>query len=706
MERKKIFLASSSELEDDRKEFELFIGRKNKEWVPQGIHLHLDIWEDFPDMMSRTGLQSEYNRTIRESDIFIILFFTKVGKYTEEEFEQAFQQFAATSRPVIYTYFKEANAATDSLNETDQKSLLAFQNKLRALGHYYTRYKNIEDLKFQFSNQLDKLVTSGFIGLSRTPAGKIQETDPDRTEDEYHSIIGDNSSGWNIVVQGECNTVTLNLLNIRDLKSKLDEIKELESTLKSSGTAEQRLFISGLINKRTREVEEYKQNVLQVANSFSNISINTERLRLAKGHFDKGEFREADAILRAEDLVRDQKALLEAWEQKTNELENIGNQLEHNADEYLIKARLTALQYDQPDRFALACQYFELSLLSVRKSDSLVEYAKFLYKHNQYDKADPLFQEIIGLYEDLCKSDPVQFEPKIAGIYNSISLLNTSRNNFQTEESYYRKALEIYERHSIEDLNRFEPLIATTLINLATLYRRRNNLAAAEIHFLRGMEILERFSKIKPKTFEPELGRAVNNLANLYYAKNEFSLAETNYLKALEIYKRHYKRNPERIEPYIARVYNNLGILYRLNMKFDSARMHFEKALTIKSQLCKTNPEAFEPDLAKIYHSLALLHLKEKTDDIAEINYLKALEIYRRLAKTNREIFDSSIAAIYNDLSVIYFRKNDFLKSEEFLGKSMEIYERLAKSDPEIYQASVALINRNLSLVYSKKKDL
>lgn len=42
-------------------------------------------------------------------------------------------------------------------------SLWAFQEKLEALGHFYTRYENIDALTFHFSQQLDKLVAGGFI---------------------------------------------------------------------------------------------------------------------------------------------------------------------------------------------------------------------------------------------------------------------------------------------------------------------------------------------------------------------------------------------------------------------------------------------------------------------------------------------------------------------------------------------------------------
>ena len=76
---KKLFLASSAELKEDRKEFEIFIGRKNKDWVAKGVFLDLVIWEDFLDAMSQTRLQDEYDKAIRECDLFVMLYWTKVG---------------------------------------------------------------------------------------------------------------------------------------------------------------------------------------------------------------------------------------------------------------------------------------------------------------------------------------------------------------------------------------------------------------------------------------------------------------------------------------------------------------------------------------------------------------------------------------------------------------------------------------------------
>src|SRR5688572_20695496 len=160
MKTTKIFLASSSELKADRQEFESFVSRQNNEWVRKGMYLELVIWEDFFDGISQTRLQDEYNKAIRDCDLFVMLFSTKVGPYTQEEFETAFGQFKETNKPFIFTYFKDTQVSTATADETELMSLWAFKKRLKALGHFPTIYMGIGDLKHHFSQQLDKLVDS------------------------------------------------------------------------------------------------------------------------------------------------------------------------------------------------------------------------------------------------------------------------------------------------------------------------------------------------------------------------------------------------------------------------------------------------------------------------------------------------------------------------------------------------------------------
>ncbi len=97
----RIFLASSSELRKDRDAFDLYFRQQNDRLRKQGLYLEIVRWEDFLDAMSYTQLQDEYNKEIRNCDMFVSLFKTKTGKYTEEEFDVAHETFKETGKPLI-----------------------------------------------------------------------------------------------------------------------------------------------------------------------------------------------------------------------------------------------------------------------------------------------------------------------------------------------------------------------------------------------------------------------------------------------------------------------------------------------------------------------------------------------------------------------------------------------------------------------------
>jgi predicted transcriptional regulator len=153
----KIFLASSSELREDRDAFELHFLRMNKDFRCQGFVVEVIRWETSLDAMSETRLQEYYNEKVRNSDIFVSLFKTKTGKYTEEEFDEAHTMFMNKKKPLIYTYFKDVQVNTGNITE-EFTTLLAFKKKLSNFGHYPTSYTSIEDLKLHFHQQLDKLI--------------------------------------------------------------------------------------------------------------------------------------------------------------------------------------------------------------------------------------------------------------------------------------------------------------------------------------------------------------------------------------------------------------------------------------------------------------------------------------------------------------------------------------------------------------------
>ncbi|MEO8414495.1 MAG: hypothetical protein ABI472_12585 [Ginsengibacter sp.] len=160
MQKIKIFLASSNELKAERDQFEIEIYRKCKAWFDEGVFLDLNIWEDMSARMSLTGSQSEYNKFVKDADLFVLLAYSKMGMYTDEEFENAFGQFKSTQKPFIFTYFKTPpDNAADSLAE--------FKKKLSDLGHFYSVFNDSNDLWNQFNKELERLEADGFTENKR-----------------------------------------------------------------------------------------------------------------------------------------------------------------------------------------------------------------------------------------------------------------------------------------------------------------------------------------------------------------------------------------------------------------------------------------------------------------------------------------------------------------------------------------------------------
>ena len=152
----RIFLASSKELRADRDALALSLAEHDKRLRAAGLSVELVRWETQSVAMSKTRSQDEYNAQVRKSDLFVSLFFTRAGQFTEEEFDVAVDAFRSTGKPRVYSFFKNAAVNIGDLGD-EFESLLNFRKKLKALGHFSASYNNTEDLLLQFQRELDAI---------------------------------------------------------------------------------------------------------------------------------------------------------------------------------------------------------------------------------------------------------------------------------------------------------------------------------------------------------------------------------------------------------------------------------------------------------------------------------------------------------------------------------------------------------------------
>ncbi|MBS1619922.1 MAG: hypothetical protein JST76_15485, partial [Bacteroidetes bacterium] len=105
--------------------------------------------------------QEDFNKAlVYESEIFICLIGEDVGKFTKEEFDEAYARFKAKEKPFVMTvFFKEftneeiGEQATNNLEGWTRRVALQkyIQNDLQ---QFYGSFKNPDDI----INQIDKTI--------------------------------------------------------------------------------------------------------------------------------------------------------------------------------------------------------------------------------------------------------------------------------------------------------------------------------------------------------------------------------------------------------------------------------------------------------------------------------------------------------------------------------------------------------------------
>ena len=103
------------------------------------------------------------------------------------------------------------------------------------------------------------------------------------------------------------------------------------------------------------------------------------------------------------------------------------------AHEYLILARLTAIDFTLPNRFGTTIAYFEQSLKAAHTIENTFAYAYFLQEHNQFNTALPLYEEALRIRRRLADANPQTYLPDLAMTETDLS-------------TFYLKALSDRER--------------------------------------------------------------------------------------------------------------------------------------------------------------------------------------------------------------------------------------------------------------------
>ena len=385
----------------------------------------------------------------------------------------------------------------------------------------------------------------------------------------------------------------------KDLLNQLDTQTDLLAFLPEDQT-EKRLRVSQKIEELNAHIQQFKQSVLQLAAEFDRIEINTDRLRRAKEHFEKGEIAAARAVFDSErEQMQDENDRL--IQQKVNYENNILPQLKQSSDEYFLRALLEHTAYDNENWLEDTCNYFERSIRAYSGAENICGYALFLQINNILSQSENLYQKYL---QDFSSDSAFR-----AQALNNLASLHVNKNELVKAENEYKEALTIYRRLAVGNPDEHLPNRARTLNNLAKLHHDKNNLEKAQKGYEKALAIFRQLTVHNSSKGLADVATTLNNLANLHRDKNELEKAEQAYKVVLKIRHQLAEITPLAHLPDVAGTLNDMADLHCTKNELEKAKAEFEEALAINRQLAAVNPSACLPNVAQSLINMSIYYL-------------------------------------------------------------------------------------------------
>jgi hypothetical protein len=178
MEELKVFLASSSELEKEREDIVSTIVEIND--ILPHVRLRSFRWETGLESGSVSGdnIQGDINPSLDDSEIIIVLFYSKPGKFTQAEFERS-----EISRKKIFVYFKQGFSPKTETEAEDYLQLIRFKKKMERENRIlYTQFDNLTELKLRIHRDILLYLKSEYPFAERSVSDLLRGLNLDESE--------------------------------------------------------------------------------------------------------------------------------------------------------------------------------------------------------------------------------------------------------------------------------------------------------------------------------------------------------------------------------------------------------------------------------------------------------------------------------------------------------------------------------------------
>lgn len=205
MKKINVFLASSSALDEERKQIENWISRQNDSLLEYDLYLRLVIWEKLTGAFSTTRKQEEFNQDVVNCEIFICLVHDRVGDFTNEEFKKAYESFRNGNFPrLLLVYFKNTPILPSNLGQF--QTVLDLKEQIKKLEQHGREYTTVEELLSQLAQEFDaylsKLKSSRVLNANSSLPNMPYFVGRRAELEKIADALASESRGWGILIDG------------------------------------------------------------------------------------------------------------------------------------------------------------------------------------------------------------------------------------------------------------------------------------------------------------------------------------------------------------------------------------------------------------------------------------------------------------------------------------------------------------------------
>ncbi len=692
MKKITIFIGSSiNECRNERLELTNFI-RSVSDGLEESYEVKLVplVCEESDPCMGLGRKQEEYNEMARTSDMSFFIFFTKAGKYTEEEFNAAYEQFCASAKsadgkgkPKIYIYRKNLPEGV-----TADASLYDFLKRVdEKYGHYYGTFDHVDTVKLRVLLNV-KMQEMQFLGVA-VSNGKCKVDGKE---------VLDLSKVSEFANSGE----------LKRLRAELEETEEKyfrmkpEYASKKSDAAFYREYAAVAARRQEllETIEALEKSIFELSLHLSEDEVRgtiTPRMREAYRRLEAGDTEGCLAIVDPDEIIDE----FTRWEKKHREEAKRRAYYCIREVEIYIEALTTAYSYS--DRFAEIGKSYE-KILPIAKNygmegEILYDYAAFLYDRRDFDKALKFAEELLARYDEETADGY-----RKARLYNLLAMLRSALGCRDEAENLFLRAQGILGPLTEENPAAYKDALATNYNDLAVLYSKEGRLSEAEKYYLNALKIAKGAATEDLAEDGLTAATAYSNLAALYGgAMRRYDEAETWASQAVQLLERAEKKRPKAYDRQLFIEYSNLGVLYEKTGRGEQAAECFLRALERCERLAEGLPAAYEPELTMLLQQLASAYEKTGAREEAKRYYLDASQICKRLAAKDREMYEPVLADMYNALAILYDAEGAYRLEESYHSKALEIRKRAAEENPEAQELALAESYHNLAVLFGKE---